>query len=129
MTPAERLERKRQQVEEAARAFGQLMARETFDEGVGLDVDLFMIEELAAIAAKGVVSGIVETVTIDQAQALGEAHPCPGCGCLCRLAARARPVQVRGGSANISEPVGHCSACRRDFFPSASGVEARCAWF
>lgn len=124
MTPEERIERKRKQVEEAARALGELMARETFDEGVGLDVDLFTIENLAAIAAKAVVCGIVETATADQARSLGDERPCPRCARLCRLDHRERPVQVRGGTANLSEPVGHCSVCRRDFFPSASRVEA-----
>lgn len=123
MTAEQRIERKRKQVEEAARAFGELVARETFDEGVGLDVDFFMIEELAAIASKAVVRGVVETVTADQAQTLDDTHPCPGCGKSCRLDHRRRPIQVRGGAANLTEPVGHCSACRRDFFPSASGAE------
>ena len=29
----------------------------------------------------------------------------------------------RGGDAVLSEPVGHCPKCRRDFFPAAAGVE------
>ena len=124
MTVDERIERKRKQVEEAARAFGEEVARSTFDEGVGLDVDLFTIEKLAAIAAREVVRGIVETSTVDQCQRLGEEQPCPGCGRTCRLDHRPRAIQVRGGAANLREPVGHCSACRRDFFPSASRAEA-----
>lgn len=123
MTSQERIERKRKQVEEAAREFGKLVARETFEEGVGLDVDLAMIENLAAIAAKQVVRGVVEQTTSEQAEKLGEEHPCPECGRLCRLEHRSRPIQVRGGEADLVEPVAHCSACRRDFFPSASGAE------
>jgi hypothetical protein len=124
MKHEQRIERKRQQVEEAARALGELMARETFDEGVGLDVDLFTIESLAVIAAKAVVRGVVETATADQAQSLGAEHACPGCGRRCRLERRSRVIQVRGGTANVAEPVGHCPACRRDFFPSAAGAQA-----
>lgn len=123
MTPEERIERKRKQVEEAARLFGEQVARITFDEGVGLDVDLFRIEELAAIAAREVVRGVVETTTADQCQSLGEEHACPGCGRMCHLDHRSRPVQVRGGAANLKEPTGFCSACRRAFFPSAPRVE------
>ena len=123
MTVQERIERKRKQVEEAAREFGELVARQTFDEGVGLDVDLATIENLAAFAAKQVVRGIVEQATAEQTEKLGQDHPCPGCGRSCRLEHRSRPIQVRGGEANLVEPVAHCSACRRDFFPSASGTE------
>ena len=123
MTVQERIERKRKQVEEAAREFGELVARQTFDEGVGLDVDLATIENLAAFAAKQVVRGIVEQATAEQTEKLGQDHPCPGCGRSCRLEHRSRPIQVRGGEANLVEPVAHCSACRRDFFPSVSGIE------
>lgn len=123
MNAQERIEWKRKQVEEAAREFGVFIARQTFEEGVGLDVDLATIENLAALASKQVVRGIVEQAVAEQAKELGEEHPCPGCGRSCRLKQKPRPIQVRGGEADLVEPVAHCSACRRDFFPSASGAE------
>ena len=123
MTPEQRSERKRKQLEEAARVWGELVAREQLQGENCLDFDLFAIENLAAIAARGVVRGMVETITAEQAEALGAEHPCPGCGQHVHLDHRSRPIQVRGGAANLPEPVGHCSACRRDFFPSASHTQ------
>ncbi|MDN5939760.1 MAG: hypothetical protein L0H83_14010 [Salinisphaera sp.] len=120
-----RSERKRREIEELARGWGKLLAREVFPEGVGLDIDLFTMEELAVTAAKSLVRGAVETMTGDQRETLDAEHPCPSCGKMCRLDRRTRPIQVRGGAADLVEPVAHCSTCRRDFFPTASGVEDR----
>ena len=125
MTDAKRLQRNHPEIEELARGWGKLLAREAFPDGVGLDVDLFAMEEIAVTAAKSLVRGAVETMTDDQTQALGTEHPCPGCGKLCQLDHRSRPIQVRGGPAELKEPVAHCSTCRRDFFPSASHLEDR----
>jgi hypothetical protein len=44
---------------------------------------------------------------------------------MCPLRSEERPVVVNGGSSfEHREPKGHCPACRRDFFPSASSAEA-----
>jgi hypothetical protein len=123
MGSKERIERKRVEIEELAQQWGKLLAREVFPDGVGLDVDLFMMEEVAVTAAKALVRGVVETMSEEQADGLGSASPCPGCGKSCHLDDRVRPIQVRGGTANLHEPRAHCSTCRRDFFPSASCVE------
>lgn len=120
MTPEQRVERKRRQLEEAARVWGELVAREQLQGENCLDFDLFAIENLAAIAARGVVRGMVETIATEQATALGAEQPCPCCGQGALLDHRSRSLQVRGGEANLPEPVGRCSVCRRDFFPSAS---------
>lgn len=125
MTCDDRLKRDRAALEELARGWGELLATEAFPEGVGMDVDLFAMEEVAIIAARALVRGAVESMTAQQAARLDREHPCPGCGKLCRLDHRQREVQVRGGSAALPEPRGHCSTCRRDFFPSASGAEDR----
>jgi len=123
MADEKRLERKRGEIEELAEGWGKLLAREAFPNGVGLDVDLFTMEEIAATAAKRLVRGAIETMTDDQAETLGTEHPCPGCGKLCQLDYRSRSIQVRGGPAELNEPVAHCSTCRRDFFPSASSAQ------
>lgn len=120
-----RIERKRRELEELAQGWGKLLAREAFPDGVGLDVDLFAMEEIAVTAAKSLVRGAVETMTDDQVQTLGAEQPCPDCGQRCRLDRRSRPIQVRGGPADLVEPVAHCSTCRRDFFPSTSGAQDR----
>jgi hypothetical protein len=123
MTKEERLERKRREIEELAQNWGKLLAQQVCPEGVGLDMDLFMMEEIAVTASKALVRGTIETLTGSQAEGLGAEHPCPGCGQTCELEQRGRPIQVRGGSAELNEPVAYCSTCRRDFFPSASRVE------
>ncbi len=113
------------EVEELAQGWGRLLAESVFPNGVGLDVDLWTMEEVAATATRALVRGAVEAMTAAQADALGPDHPCPECGRRCRLDHRARSIQVRGGVADLEEPVAYCSTCRRDFFPSASGAEDR----
>jgi hypothetical protein len=117
-------ERKRQEIEEIARGWGKLLAGEAFPDGPGLDVTLADMEEIAAMASKAVVEGAVETMTEEQSEVLGQQRPCPICGRVCELKRKPRPVTLRGGTATLDEPVGYCPTCRRDFFPSASGVEA-----
>lgn len=119
------VERKLVEIERLAKGWGKLLAEQAFPGGVGLDVDLWEMEEVAVRAAKALVGGAIETMTAAQAEALkGEAN-CPDCGRACKLDHRSRPVQVRSGRAELQEPVAHCSTCRRDFFPSAAGAEAR----
>lgn len=124
MTKAERTEQKLRAIQELAQGWGKLLAEQAFPEGVGLEVDLFTMEEFACTAAKALVGGAIETMTCQQAARLEESHPCPGCGQHCELERRRRPIQVRGGEVELAEPVAHCSTCRRDFFPSASASEA-----
>ena len=107
------------EIKEFARGWGKLLAREAFPDGVGLDVTLADMEDIVAAATRALVEGSVETMTDDQAQAFGAEAPCPTCGKLCQLQRKPRPITVRGGTASLEEVVGHCSTCRRDFFPSA----------
>ena len=112
-------ERKLREIEEIASGWGKLLARESFPKGPGLDVSLADMEDIVAMATKAIVHGAMETMTADQAQQLGDQAACPGCGKMCELQRKSRPIAVRGGSTNLDEPVGHCPTCRRDFFPSA----------
>lgn len=113
-------EAKVEEIKEFARGWGKLLAREAFPDGVGLDVTLADMEDLVAAATRSLVEGSVETMTGDQARCFGAEGPCPSCGKLCPLQRKPRPISVRGGTASLEEVVGHCSTCRRDFFPSAS---------
>lgn len=124
MTDESRTGRKWDEIEEIARGWGKLLAKEAFPDGVGLDIDLWMMEEVTVRATKALVSGAIETMTAAQTEALEGQVSCPGCGQSCRLDHRSRPIQVRGGTAKLNEPMAHCSTCRRDFFPSAAGAEA-----
>jgi hypothetical protein len=116
-------EQKLKEIEEIAAGWGKLLAQETFPGGPGLDVTLADMEEVAVRAAKSIVRGAVETMTSQQAKQFGEELPCPICGRMCVVKRKSRPMTVRGGEATLDEPVAHCAACRRDFFPSASGIE------
>lgn len=44
---------------------------------------------------------------------------CPTCGRACLGAHHVRTLHGLAGSVEVLEPVAHCPACRRDFFPSA----------
>jgi hypothetical protein len=116
-------EEKLKEIEEIAAGWGELLAREAFPAGPGLDVSLADMEEIAARACRAIVRGAVETMAGGQADQFAKEELCPTCGALCPMERRPRPVVVRGGEAALDEPVGHCPTCRRDFFPSAAGVE------
>jgi hypothetical protein len=112
------------EIQEIAAGWGKMIAREAFPQGPGLDVTLADMEEIAVAASKALVKGAVEGMTGEQGKLFGTEAPCPTCQRLCPLQWKPRPVAVRGGTAIVEEPVGHCPTCRRDFFPSAFGVEA-----
>lgn len=113
---------KLKELEELAAGWGKLLAQEAFPEKPGLDVTLADMEEIAAVAAQAIVAGAVGTMADEQAESLAAQQPCPTCGRLCDVHRKSRTVAVRGGTTELREPVAHCSTCRRDFFPSASGI-------
>lgn len=123
MAGKEARERKLKEIQEVAEGLGKMIAREAFPDGPGLDVTLAEMEEYAVAASRALVKGAVESMTSTQGGQLGEEVPCPTCGKMCLLKKKARSVVVRGGEVHLEEPVGYCPACRRDFFPSASGIE------
>jgi hypothetical protein len=113
------------EIEELAFGWGKLLASEAFPEGPGLNVTLTEMEEISARASKALVGGAISTMADRQAQMLDEPQPCPTCGKLCEVKRKTRSIAVRGGPAELNEPVAHCWTCRRDFFPSASRVAGR----
>ena len=123
MTSKEAQERKLREIREVAENWGKIIAREAFPQGPGLNVTLAEMEEIAVAASRALVKGAVEGMAGDQGKQFGTESPCPTCGRMCALERKSRPVVVRGGEAHVDEPVGHCPGCRRDFFPSASGIE------
>jgi hypothetical protein len=123
MASREARERKLKEIQEIAAGWGKIIAREAFPDGPGFDVTLADMEELAVAASRALVQGAVETMTGAQGEQFGKEAPCPSCGKICPLETVLRPVVVRGGDTTLAEPVGHCVACRRDFFPSAAGAE------
>ena len=114
-----------QAVKRLAKQWGKIVVKQAFGEqGPGLDVDFAQMEEVACAAARGLTEGALEAATTQQGQLLGEQQPCPQCGKLCRVGNEDRPLHVKGGIVSLSEPKCYCPTCRRDFFPSTSGVGA-----
>ena len=113
-----------QAVTRLAKQWGKIVVKHAFGEqGPGLDVDFAQMEEVASAAARGLTEGALEAATVQQGQLLGEKQPCPQCGKLCAVGSEERPLRVKGGVVLLREPNCYCPTCRRDFFPSASGVE------
>ena len=110
-----------QNLRDFAAQWGKIIARRAFgDDGPPLEADLFTLEQAAQAAAQGLLQGTLTTLLELQAQALPDAQPCPDCQQLCPVQREDRPLDCRGGSVTYAEPVCHCPACRRDFFPSAA---------
>jgi hypothetical protein len=63
-----------------------------------------------------------ERLALRRAEQMTEPQSCPTCGKACPVLHEERELTTVDGPLELCEPVAHCSACRRDFFPSASGV-------
>lgn len=123
MVNAKITERRIKEIEELAKGWGKLIARQAFPDGPGLDVCLTDMEDIAIAASRALVGGALEQMIDQQGLKLGSQCPCPTCQKLCEVKKKPRTINVRGGKASHEELVGHCSTCRRDFFPSAAGAE------
>lgn len=118
LTPQELLN-----IHELAAQWGKIVARRAFgDSGPGLGVDFFALEQVAEAAARGLTEGTLAALLEQQAQTLPAEQPCPDCGHLSAVGYEPRALTGRGGTLQYREPVCHCPACRRDFFPPATGV-------
>ncbi len=110
-----------QEIRDLAAGWGKIVARRAFGaDGPGLDTDFDTLEQLARAAAAGLTEGALATLLEQQAQALGERQPCPDCGTPCPVRREPRTLAFPGGTLPQREPVCHCPACRRDFFPPAA---------
>jgi hypothetical protein len=110
-------------VEQMAEGWGKIVARRIHEEvGPDLDLDADEIEQVAASAARAVAKGTVEELLEKKASLLGAEQPCPACKRLCPVQREPRKIHFWGSVVTYAEPKCHCPACRRDFFPSTSGV-------
>jgi hypothetical protein len=82
---------------------------------------------LAVDMGQAVIRGTIAEILRTQFQRLGDHQPCPGCARDCPVTKAPRTIQVRGGTVEYDEPVCHCPACRRDFFPTPPEFAARLA--
>jgi hypothetical protein len=113
------------QLHALAKQWAKIVSRRAFgDDGPGLDVDFRTFEQIAHAAAHGLTEGTLQLLLEQQAAKLPPDQPCPGCGTVCPTAPATRTLTARGAEVQQAEPVAHCPACRRDFFPpaGASGV-------
>ena len=106
------------EIRDLAYGWGKIVSRRAFGEaGPGLDLDFDSIESLAVDAAQALLQGTVEEILRAQTELLGAEQPCPRCERFCPVRREPRSVAVRAGTTiPYDEPVGHCPACRRDFF-------------
>ncbi len=108
-----------------AQGWGKIVTRRAFgDDGPGLDLDFDTLEQVAVDAARSLIQGTLEQALHQQSLKLGADRPCPTCERACPVQTAPREVAVRGATITYDEPVCHCPACRRDFFPSASHAPA-----
>jgi len=86
------------------------------------DVQFHVLESAGHALGRAVAQGATERLTLARAERLSGPQPCPTCDRQCPLVHRERELETIDGPIELREPVCHCSACRRDFFPSASRV-------
>ncbi|MBV8383149.1 MAG: hypothetical protein JOZ63_11110 [Planctomycetaceae bacterium] len=116
------------QLRDLAYGWGTVVSRRAYgEEGPGLALDFDAIETLAVTVGQAVIQGAIEETLKTQCKLLGDHQPCPACARDCPVDTASRTLQVRGATITYHEPVGHCPACRRDFFPSAPQLAARLA--
>lgn len=93
----------------------------------GDDVRFHVLESAGHALGRTVAQAATERLTLARAQRLDGPQACPSCGRQCPLLHRERPLETIDGPIELHEAVCYCSACRRDFFPSASRLGARSA--
>ena len=111
-------------IRDLAKQWGQVVVRQAYGEGgPGPGVGFDEMEEIAAAATAGLVEGTLEQFTHDRARQLPGELPCPTCQRSCAVQHRPRSMVARGANVTLQEPVAHCPACRRDFFPPTSSPQ------
>ncbi len=91
---------------------------------LGKDVRFSAMEMAGHRLGRAVAQAATERLAFARAERLTTSQPCPTCGRKCPPIHRERELETIDGPLDLCEPVCHCSACRRDFFPSASRVGA-----
>lgn len=103
----------------------ELISAERFgEEGIPLEFSFSEIEEIGHQVGRLAAGTVDQTLQQQHAEHLSEAAFCPGCGRHCDVERHERAIQTRDGTVALDEPVCHCRACERAFFPSASPARA-----
>ena len=98
----------------------EIPVRKLFHE----DVRFHELESAGHALGRVVAQTTTEKLALSRAARLTGLQPCPRCKKQCPIVQEERPLETGDGPIDLSEPVCHCSACRRDFFPSASRLGA-----
>ncbi len=90
-------------------------------DGPPLDTTFSEIEAFGHEVGQMVACAIDGNLTTKHAKHFGECAACPACNAMCDAKPQSteRHFQTIDGAVPLEEPVFHCLACRRDFFPSA----------
>ena len=91
---------------------------QTAEQGEGKPVHFAQIEAAAHRVGRQLSCRVQERSAREVAANSPETASCPECGTACRLQIVSRTITSTDGPIAISEPQGHCTRCRRDFFPS-----------
>jgi uncharacterized protein with PIN domain len=83
----------------------------------------YILIEEAAHEVGQMVSRMAQEIHMDQlaARQVSVAR-CPECGSRCELVPKKRGITSGDGPVALQELKGHCSVCRRDFFPDAGSL-------
>ena len=84
------------------------------------DVKFYEMEASGHALGRVVAQTTTERIALTRARRLSGQQACPSCGTNCPIVYRERALETGDGPIDLHEPVCHCPACRRDFFPSAS---------
>ena len=114
-----------QELHSLARGWAKIVSKRAFgDAGPGLDVDFRTFEQIATVAAQGLTEGTLELLLEQQADKITDQQPCPGCGSMCPTRPHTRTLTTKQGQVQQHEPIAHCPACRRYFFPPPHSIGA-----
>lgn len=91
------------------------------------DVRFTAMETAGHQLGRAVAQITTERLALERAERLTGPQPCPKCQRRCPLIHEQRELETIDGPVELREPVCHCPACRRDFFPSASSAGAAAA--
>lgn len=84
------------------------------------DVRFHEMESAGHALGRVVAQSATEKLAFSRAERLTKPQPCPVCGKQSPVVHEERELETGDGPIDLREPICHCSACRRDFFPSAS---------
>jgi len=102
------------------RRLSELLIEEQREQGVYQQTPHLCDLESASLALGQRLSCVSLTRAVREVAAESDTHAdCPTCGARCLLTTSTRSVKSVSGSIDVIEPMGHCPACRRNFFPSA----------